>query len=105
MCQWNTRPVQHIHCATVQHTEELLVVQFGPLMTAEEVARVLKFPTVPALRAALRRKRVALSPLDMPGRKLHLFATSEVASCVDSWKHRDAAVEEPAGKPGKESAV
>lgn len=90
----------------MKHTLELLAVQFGPLMTSEEVARVLKFPTVPALRAALRRKRLALAPVDMPGRKQHVFATEEVADCVDSWKRKGAATgENEAGESGEETAM
>jgi hypothetical protein len=93
------------HCVTVQHTLELLVAQFGLLMTSEEVARVLKFPTGPALRAALRRKRIELTPVDMPGRKQHVFATEDVASCMDRWKRKGAASENHAGAPGKEAAM
>jgi len=93
-------------CVTVQYTLKLLAAEFGPLMTSEEVARVLKFPTVPALRAALRRKRLALSPMDMPGRKQHLFATEEVAHCVDSCQ-RKALYPDDAGDEslGKETAM
>lgn len=72
----------------MQHTLELLARQYGPLMTSEEVARVLKFPTVAALRAALRRKRISLAPVDMPGRKQHVFSTEDVADCVGSWKRK-----------------
>jgi len=89
----------------VQHTLEHLVGLFGPLMTTEEVARVLKFPTVPALRAALRRKRIELTPVDMPGRKQHVFATEDVASCLASWKRKGAASGTDAGAAGEEEAM
>lgn len=89
----------------MQNTQELLAVQFGPLMTSEEVARVLKFPTVPALRAALRRKRLSLTPVDVPGRKQHLFATEEVAGCVDRWKRKPPDPDDQADDSGEEAAM
>ena len=66
---------------------------------------MLKFPTVPALRAALRRKRIALIPLEMPGRKQHVFATEDVARCVESCKRRSTVAESHAGGHGKEDTV
>lgn len=67
---------------------------------------MLKFPTVSALRAALRRKRLALAPVRVPSRKQHLFATEDVANCVIGWGRGDAdAAEGPVDESDKEAAM
>lgn len=78
-------------------TLRYLATQYGPLMTSEEVARVLRYPTVPALRMALRRKKIALERIDMPGRRQLLFATEDVADCLNSFGRK--------GEQGREEPV
>ncbi len=78
----------------MDHTLQFLAAQYGPLMTSEEVARVLRYPTVPALRMALRRKKIALTRIEMPGRRQLLFATEDVADCLNSFGRKGVAARE-----------
>lgn len=58
---------------------------YGPLMTAEEAARELKFKSVSALRMACKRGNLALTPRKPKGRKECLYLTKEVEDLIKSW--------------------
>jgi len=75
-------------------TEEVLLNRFGPLMTTEEVAQVLKFSSANALRIALRRRHLELTPVAIPGRRHQCFQTEEVACRVAEWVRQSAASHE-----------
>jgi hypothetical protein len=55
------------------------------MMSLPEVAAELKYSSVAALRIALRRKTLALTPLRIPGRRASLYKTFEVAAVLDAW--------------------
>lgn len=55
---------------------------------------MLRYPTVPALRMALRRKKIALARIEMPGRRQLLFATEDVADCLNSFGRKGVVVRE-----------
>lgn len=75
-------------------TEVVLLNRFGPLMTTEEVALVLKFSSANALRIALRRRHLELKPVAIPGRRHQCFWTVEVAYRVEEWVRQSTASNE-----------
>lgn len=64
-----------------------LVARFGPLMSTQEAADVLKL-SVPAMRMARQRKKLLLEPLEVEGRRGQLFAPADVARVLFEWLSR-----------------
>ncbi|MDP3350490.1 MULTISPECIES: hypothetical protein [unclassified Hydrogenophaga] len=73
-----------------------LTRQYGPLLTGKEACALLKYKTPGALSTARKRGHIDISPLAMPGRKAHFYATEHVATILAKWKQsRDPAREKP----------
>lgn len=54
-------------------------------MRKGEVARELKFTSLAALRTALSRGTLKLQAIKVPGRREHLYLTSEVVAILADW--------------------
>ena len=57
--------------------------QYGPFMSTEEVAGILKM-SVAGLRMAQSRKKLPLRPLDIQWRRGQLYSTDDVAELISS---------------------
>ncbi len=57
--------------------------QYGPFMSTEEVAGILKM-SVAGLRMAQSRKKLPLRPLDIEWRRGQLYSTDDVAELISS---------------------
>jgi hypothetical protein len=57
--------------------------QYGPFMSTEEVAEILKM-SVAGLRMAQSRKKLPLRPLDIEWRRGQLYSTDDVAELISS---------------------
>jgi hypothetical protein len=66
------------------NTAAQLRTQYGPVMSTEEVAGILKM-SVAALRMARSRKKLPLEPLDVDWRRGQIYSTDEVAELISSW--------------------
>jgi len=69
-----------------------LRAQFGLVMSTAEVAEALKM-SVSALRMARSRKRLAIKPLSVEGRRGQVYNTADVAQLLMAWMSKPA--EEP----------
>jgi len=72
------------------NTAAQLRTQYGPVMSTEEVAALLKM-SVAALRMARSRKKLRLEPLDIDWRRGQIYSTDEVAELISSWLVRTSA--------------
>lgn len=66
-------------------TENRLQQAYGPMMTAGEVAGVLKLRSRQSLNMARARGSVPLDPLQIPGRREFFYRTSDVAKVLTNW--------------------
>jgi hypothetical protein len=63
--------------------KERLFRQYGELVSADELARLLKFPTADALRKAHERGQLPIRMIRMPGRRGFFASTLAVARFID----------------------
>ena len=68
---------------TIGGRKERLFSRYGELVSAAELARLLKFPTADALRKAHERGQLPISVVRMPGRRGLFASTWSVARFLD----------------------
>lgn len=63
--------------------QEALFREYGPVMDAKAICKVLYYPTVGALQAAKARGQLPFDPLPLKGRRGIFAVTAEIAQALD----------------------
>lgn len=75
-------------CNTSTHDvvtrEHLIRAQYGEVLTLSDIAEILRYPSVQALRKAHSRGRLPIKLLQFPNRKGYFATAKMVAEVLDS---------------------
>lgn len=64
-------------------TRDALTAEYGPVMDSKDLCRVLRYPSVAALKASLARGKLPCRVFSFPGRRGLFARTEEVAEAID----------------------
>lgn len=83
--------------------KDALLAEFGPLMHARAICRVLNYPSMTALSAARKRGRLPFVPRTLEGRPGLYASTEEIAGILERALQKPYKVgpEEPVAESSK----